>query len=341
MDSNRTIEGTGLGMSITQRLIQMMNGRISVKSVLNLGTQFTVYIPQKYTGSSLIGREVAENLQRFEVSAAKQIKRSQLVFEPMPYGSVLVVDDVETNLYVAQGLLAPYGLSIDTASSGFEAIDKVKEGKVYDIIFMDHMMPKMDGIETTEKIRGLGYTRPIVALTANAVAGQSEVFLSKGLDDFISKPIDVRQMDTILKKLIHDKQSPEVIDAARHHKNSHEEHAAAAQMVSVPAMLLTNPKLAEVFVRSANKIIDALETIHEKRNAGGNVAYEEDDIRVYIINVHGIKGALANLGEKEISAIAAKLENAGKEKDTAVMSEETPELLNRLRAMIEELQKES
>jgi signal transduction histidine kinase/CheY-like chemotaxis protein/HAMP domain-containing protein len=336
MEANRSIEGTGLGMSITQHLIQMMNGSISVKSELNWGSVFTVQLPQKDTGSGVIGREVAENLQKFEVNVANQIKRSQVVFEPMPYGSILVVDDVETNLYVAQGLLAPYGLSFDTAGSGYEALDKVKAGKVYDIIFMDHMMPKMDGIETTEKIRNLGYTRPIVALTANAVTGQSEIFLSNGLDDFISKPIDVRQMDAMLKKFIKDKQSPEVIEAARHHKNSHEEHAAAAQLVTIPAMLLANQKLAEVFVKSATKIIDALESLQEKYGDKGN-DYEEDDIRMYIINVHGIKGALANIGEKELSALAAKLEKAGKEKDIAVIEAETGELVNGLQAMIREL----
>jgi HPt (histidine-containing phosphotransfer) domain-containing protein len=101
-------------------------------------------------------------------------------------------------------------------------------------------------------------------------------------------------------------------------------------------MLLANQKLAEVFVKSATKIIDALESIKEKY--GGNVdVYEEDDIRMYIINVHGIKGALANIGEKELSALAAKLEKAGRENDIAVISAETPELVNGLRAMISEI----
>ena len=133
----------------------------------------------------------------------------------MPYGNVLIVDDVETNIYVTKGLLSPYGLKIDSALSGFEAIDKIKSGSIYDIIFMDHMMPKMDGIEATKILRELGYICPIVALTANALVGQAEMFLANGFDDFISKPIDVRQLNAVLNKLIRDKQPPEVLEAAR------------------------------------------------------------------------------------------------------------------------------
>ena len=176
-EANRTIEGVGLGMSITRNLIHLMKGEISVESELNKGTVFTVRLPQESTGYGVLGKELAENLRKFRINGTKQIKRTQIVFEPMPYGSVLIVDDVESNLYVAKGLLAPYELSIETVMSGFEAIDKVKDGKLYDIVFMDHMMPKMDGIETVKIMRERGYAQPIVALTANAVVGQSDVYI--------------------------------------------------------------------------------------------------------------------------------------------------------------------
>jgi CheY-like chemotaxis protein len=112
--------------------------------------------------------------------------------------------------------MEPYKLYIETAMSGKEAIKKIENGKVYDIVFMDHIMPGMDGIESTKRIRELGYTNPIVALTANAVAGQSEIFLTNGFDGFISKPIDIHQLNSILKKFVRDKQPPEVIEAANH-----------------------------------------------------------------------------------------------------------------------------
>ena len=98
-----------------------------------------------------------------------------------------------------------YKLNVETVSSGFQAIDLVKSGKTYDVIFMDHMMPQMDGIETTQQLRTLGYSGIIVALTANALVGNEEMFLHNGFDDFISKPIDTRHLDNILNKFIRDK----------------------------------------------------------------------------------------------------------------------------------------
>jgi len=326
-EANRTTEGTGLGMSITRNIVNMMNGRISIKSEVNWGTVFTVYLPQGKTDSEVLGREVAESLQNFELNDAKQIGKAQIVYEPMPYGSVLIVDDVESNLYVAKGLLAPYGLSIDTAASGYEAIDKITDGKVYDIVFMDHMMPKMDGIETVNKIRAMGYTRPIVALTANAVTGQADIFLASGFDGFISKPIDIRQLHAALKQFVRDKQSPGIIEAARQQTIDQGKGKMAA-MVQEP----DDSKLAGFFVRDASRAIVALEHIHPKDGV-----YSEDDIQSYIISVHGMKSALANIGEKELSARAAKLEQEGRNRDTALMKLETPVFMNELRTIVRRL----
>ncbi|MCL2009474.1 MAG: transporter substrate-binding domain-containing protein [Synergistaceae bacterium] len=215
VEANRMIEGAGLGMSITYNLVRLMSGEITVKSEPGAGTIFVVRLPQAAVGANVLGKEMAESLRGFRMSGAKQIRRAQVVFEPMPYGRVLVVDDVESNLYVVKGLLAPYKLSVDTVMSGFGAIDKIKDGGEYDIVFMDHMMPQMDGMEAAKIMRGMGYALPIVALTANALAGQAEVFLANGFDGFISKPIDVRELNATLKKFIRDKQPPEVIEAAR------------------------------------------------------------------------------------------------------------------------------
>jgi CheY-like chemotaxis protein len=123
----------------------------------------------------------------------------------MPYGKVLVVDDVTINIYVAEGLMMPYELSVETVNSGFHAIDLIRDGSTYDVIFMDHMMPEMDGIETTQKLRELGYTGTIVALTANALLGNDEMFMQNGFDGFISKPIDTLQLDALLNKFIREK----------------------------------------------------------------------------------------------------------------------------------------
>jgi len=129
----------------------------------------------------------------------------KIVREPMPYGRVLVVDDMDAHLDVTKMLLRPYGLKVFTVKSGFEAIDNIKAGNEYDIVFMDHMMPKMDGIETVKIIRELGYRHPIIALTADTTEGHAGMFLENGFDAFISKPIDLRLLDASLNKLIRDK----------------------------------------------------------------------------------------------------------------------------------------
>ena len=322
MEANRTTEGTGLGMNITRKLLNLMNGEIFVESELNKGTVFIVHLPQKKVGEGVLGKELVENLQNFRVNSATQIRRAQVVFEPMPYGSVLVVDDVESNLYVAKGLLAPYGLSIHTAMSGFEAVDNIKDGKVYDIVFMDHMMPGMDGIETTKIMRDMGYEEPVIALTANAVVGQAEVFLANGFDDCISKPVDVRQLNAVLKKYIRDKQSPEIIEDALRQKG----RGGSASGGARPTVI---QRLAEVFARDAAKAVTVLEAIDEKRGA-----FNEEEIREFTVRVHGMKSVLASIGEKALSAEAAQLEKAGHEKDAAVISSQTPVFLNGLRAVI-------
>ena len=330
METNRTTEGTGLGMSITRNLTQLMNGEISVKSEPGEGTTFVIRLPQQKTGSGTLGKEMANNLQQFRSSSRAQMKRVQITRELMPYGSVLIVDDVETNIYVAKGLLAPYGLKVDSVDSGHAAIHRIKKGNTYDVVFMDHMMPQMDGIEATKIIRDLGYTGSIVALTANAVMGQADLFLENGFDDFISKPIDVRQLNNVLNKLIRDKYPPEIVAAARKQMgNAKDMSADEAHKPSI------EPRFAEVFVKDAYKSITALEAINEKNSLN------EDDIRTYTIHTHGMKSALANIGKTELSAIAAKLEQAGRDKNIEAISADTLSFLNALRALVMELTPET
>ncbi|MCL2399928.1 MAG: response regulator [Defluviitaleaceae bacterium] len=211
---NRHIIGTGLGMPIVYRLAQMMNAQIEIESEVGKGTSVIVHIPQGVSGLEILGEKTVLQLQQFEVSTHTAAKRFDFTPEPMPYGSVLVVDDVEANLYVAQGLLAFYDLNIETCENGHEAIEKIKQGKMYDIIFMDQMMPGINGTETMRIMRDMGYMRPIAALTANALIGQAEALIREGFDGFISKPIQTKHLNTILIKHIRDKQSPEVIEAA-------------------------------------------------------------------------------------------------------------------------------
>jgi len=280
---------------------------------------FTVSLLQKCANRDPIGKEMAENLMRLNFINEQKIRNLQVKREYMPYGRVLIVDDVESNLYVARGLMASYDLSIDTAMSGFEAVDKIRNKCDYDVIFMDHMMPGMDGIEATKIIRELGYAKPIVALTANALAGHAEMFLKSGFDDFISKPIDTRQLNMTLNKLIRDKYPSEVVEAARKQKELVNNKTNKNSI---------NSQLAEFFIRDTKKAVKILESIYI------NKCRRADDVSMFIINVHAMKSALANVGEQELSQKASKLEQSGRDNDKKLMMEELPPFLNSLYAVI-------
>ena len=335
--TNRTTEGTGLGMSITRNLISLMSGDIIVESEPNKGSVFTVYLPQGKVGSEVLGKEAAENISNFRMGSRAQMRRVKIKREPMPYGSILLVDDVETNIYVAKGLLSPYKLSIDSAGSGFAAIEKVKGGAVYDIIFMDHMMPKMDGVEAVGIIRDLGYEHPIVALTANAVSGQAEKFREKGFDDFLSKPIDLRELNAILNKFIRDKQLPEVIEAAREEEvaDSERNTVEIAGLDTVKGLKRFNndrdtyKKVLCSYVKSVRSMLDTIADV------------KEDDLTDYRITVHGIKGSSYAIYADQIGRSAEKLEKAAKagdymyiEKHNAGFCETTLKFINSLEDMI-------
>ena len=213
MAANRSIEGTGLGLNIIKRIVELMEGEISVESEFGKGSIFTVSMIQQSADNSPIGEELARRLSNFTFTNKKQNKQ-EITREMMPYGSVLVVDDVEINLYVACEILLSYKLEVEMADSGIAAIEKIVNGKKYDVIFMDHMMPKMDGIETTKKLRELGYTGFIVALTANALVGNDKMFENNGFDGFVPKPIDINLINTILNKFVRD-MHPEEADKYR------------------------------------------------------------------------------------------------------------------------------
>jgi CheY-like chemotaxis protein len=248
--------------------------------------------------------------------------------EYMPFGKVLAVDDMPSNLDVVKLLLKLYGIEPETAEDGFGAIEKIKAGGVYDIVFMDHMMPGMDGIETTKKIRELGYTQPIVALTANEEDGQSEIFMANGFDAFISKPIDVRQLDSMLKEFVKGRQSPGDTEAM----NRQADKSAEGDLGEKGSWLDLYPQLAETFIRDLTTSTGVLQGLYEKRGS-----YGDEDIRMYTINVHAMKNVLANMGEKDLSKVAAALEQAGREKDTALITAMTPAFLAKLKKITEKL----
>ncbi|MCL2443285.1 MAG: ATP-binding protein, partial [Treponema sp.] len=327
-DANRTIVGTGLGMHITKRLIDAMNGTITVESVFNKGSVFTVRIPQERVGNKVCGTELADKMRdnRFKGTLKHRV---QIAHEYMPYGSIMIVDDVESNLYVAKGMMLPYGMKIETVSSGSKAVDKIRKGEKYDIIFMDHMMPVMNGIEATKFIRDMGYTNPIIALTANAVTGSSVIFLSNGFDGFLSKPIDIRELNSLLNRLVRDEHPDDVVKAARQQMEQQKPVNG-----SIPGSTQIKSDFKKILIQDIKKALVVLENILPKLTADNN-ANGIDDINLYITTVHGMKSVLLNIGESKLSAAALKLEQAGEAGKITEIVTDTPSFMNALRFIVE------
>jgi len=205
--AKRKTEGTGLGLTIVKNLTEIMGGGITVKSEYGKGSCFTAEIIQGIDNVQPIGNETAKNLKTFHYLDAKENEKINFLW--LPEAKALVVDDLPANLKVTMGLLAPYGIQVDTVVSGKKAVEMVKElpKRKYDIIFMDHMMPEMDGVETAAAIRSWEKEQnekeiPIIAMTANAIRGVREYYLANGFDDYLSKPIIPRNLHEIITKWI-------------------------------------------------------------------------------------------------------------------------------------------
>lgn len=190
-DRNTTIEGTGLGLAITKKLVQLMHGELVVQSVFGKGSKFTVSIDQKIASSTVKLEDTLE-VRKEDLQKDKDIAGK----------TVLVVDDNKLNIKVATRLLEDYGITVDSCLSGFECLEKIKNIK-YDLIFMDDMMPKMSGTETLHKMKeNPSFSTPVVALTANAIAGMEEKYLAEGFNSYLPKPIERKSLDAIINKYL-------------------------------------------------------------------------------------------------------------------------------------------
>ena len=251
------------------------------------------------------------NVLNREVSAAGA-DRAVLMSFTAPGARVLVVDDVPTNLIVAKGFLAPYGMTIDTCGSGEESVERVREND-YDLVLMDHMMPGLDGIEATAVIRGLekGRGLPIVALTANAMSGMRETFLRHGLDDFLSKPIDPASLDGILRKWI---------------PKGKQRAAAGNAPEQLKAETGAPFEIEGLDVKKSLDLIGGSEADyrellgHYSRDSAARIDFltvpqAEKDLKSFILHVHSLKSSSAYIGATALSEEAASIESAGRSGD--------------------------
>jgi CheY-like chemotaxis protein len=292
---------------------------------------------------------VAENLRSFRLIETRQSRGKNLVRAYMPYGKVLVVDDVVTNLDVAKGLMLPYGLTIDCLLSGPEAIECVRKAEVkYDAIFMDHMMPGMDGIEAAQIIRneiGTEYAKtvPIIALTANALAGNEEIFLSSGFNAFIAKPIDIMRLDVVLNQWVRDKQSEETL-----WKAGQEQAAQKTDEGASSGGVLENAKLEgmdfaaglerygteETYLRVIQSYLTHTPELLEKLGS-----LSPETLPQYAITVHGLKGASYGICAGGIGKEAEELEFAAKAGDYEKVNSKNAAFMAKVEAAMEGMKK--
>ena len=256
-----------------------------------------------------------------------------------PDACILVVDDINTNLKVAEGLLKPYGMTVDLRKSGAEAIEAVKK-KAYDLVFMDHRMPDMDGVEATRRIRALGAqdprytTLPIIALTANAVSGMREMFMESGFDDYLSKPIDTNKLHTILEKLVKNKRGKaqtETVQSAEEERATglHIEGIDTAQgLLHAAGQMDLYLEILSVFHDDG---YDSIQKVRDSLAAG--------DLNTYAIHCHALKSAAANIGAQTVSDAAKNLEMAGNRKDMGYIEAQNENFLNALEKLLGAIQR--
>jgi signal transduction histidine kinase/DNA-binding response OmpR family regulator/PAS domain-containing protein len=372
-------EGTGLGLPIAKRLVNLMKGDIQVSSEIGKGSRFTVDICQGVIGDDVLGAQVVENLRSFTYVDDKQKQQEHFPRSPIPYARVLVVDDNITNLYVIQGMLKPYQMKVDCITGGEEAIEIIREAKVkYNAIFMDQMMPSMDGIKATRFIREIGteYAKNIhiIIFTANANYENEKQFSKNGFQAFLSKPVDILALDRIIQQWVRDK------DIESDLYKLHEIYEAGSLESSELENLETNR-----VKKLENYDIEGLETSVSKRSEASEIKWLENyeiegldiiaglkrfsgDSKIYlavlesyatstlqlldsidkviennpeeyVIIVHGIRSSSYGIGATEVGGMAEALEIAAKDGDVGFVLQNHSAFSSAIQLLSDEIKK--
>ena len=297
MNKNVNVEGTGLGMAITKGLVEMMNGEISVQSKYGKGSIFTVEIDQQFSTKKVeeIEEQVESNIETFNAAGQK----------------VMVVDDNKINLKVAERLLREYNVSVELVVSGKECINRILDGKKYDLIFLDIMMPKMKGPEVLQNLRNIiGFKTPVVALTADVISGMEEKYISQGFDDCLPKPIIEEELYHILRKYLKENKnaskeitSNELSKAAKGSLKILEQNGVNVKqgLELLKDIEMYNITITEFFEELEEKIFQ-LETYKNNK-----------DLDSYSILAHSLKTEARYLGFNDLADMSYEHELASKE----------------------------
>ncbi|WP_051197176.1 ATP-binding protein [Butyrivibrio sp. XBB1001] len=329
-NKNRNIEGTGLGMSIAQSFLNMMGSHIEVESEYGKGSTFSFKLVQGVKDWKPIGNYE----ETFKRSVAERVKYREKF--TAPHARLLVVDDTPVNLTVFQNLLKRTRVQIDAATSGDEGISLFRH-RHYDVIFLDHMMPDKDGIETLQEMKGIKDTSntntPIICLTANAISGMREIYINAGFNDYITKPIDPDRLEALLLQFL-----PEDKIAPASDENEEDEgfipefvwdideldvHSGLAHCGSREAYMAT----LKMYYDAASKNADEIEKY-----------WGERDVNNTTIKVHALKSTSNVIGAHKLGEFAARLEKAGEAGDIKTLESQMGALLTEYKKLVKELE---
>ena len=341
-------DGSGLGLPIVQKLLQLMDSELKVESVFHKGSTFSFDVKQNVIKWEPIG----DYERAFSQATAHQEKTFTQSFQA-PNARVLVVDDADVNLLVFANLLKKTRIKIDTASSGLEMLQMVRMNH-YNMIFLDHRMPGMDGIEAFHNMKkmtdGLNYNTPVVALTANAVLGARQLYIDEGFSDYISKPVDTVRLEQVLLEYLPpdlivrgDDMTDDTQESSKPESNSAEKVSEpedeSAKYKNIPGIdynaAVTNCGTEDTFIQALEIFYNSLD-----KKADEIEGFErEKDIKNYTIKVHALKSAARLVGALKLSEDAKYLEACGDKSDVAEIEAKTPALLSLYRSYKPELAK--
>lgn len=345
-DRNRNIEGTGLGISITTQLLELMGSKLEVESVYGKGSAFYFTLEQKVMDAEPIGN-LGERIKK------RALEYSYQAAFTAPEAQVLVVDDNAVNRKVFANLLKETRVMIDEAAGGLECIRLAGE-KQYDVIFLDHMMPDLNGIETLHRIRenkdGFCHSTSVVALTANAVSGAREMYLKEGFDSFLSKPIIPEKLEKMLiqmlpeDKIVYEDISEDFPDGDG--ENAVSQLGQGSQAEELPQLdgidweyALLHLKDIDILKETADTFYLAMDRESEELEQLFQILQEtsgkqqEKVLEQFEIKVHAMKSNSAMIGAVPLSGVAKMLEYAARDKETEVLQAVTPVFLNEWKKM--------
>lgn len=328
-NKNRSIEGTGLGINITENLLNMMGSRLVVKSEFGVGSTFSFELEQKVIDKTPVdttNRSDKQNTQNFSETFTAE------------HANILIVDDNEMNLFVAKELLKHTKINITTVTDGKRCLE-VTHDKLFDLILMDHMMPYPDGIETLKMLRNdesnICKNIPVIALTANAISGAKEFYLNKGFSDYLTKPVEIKKLEEVLLKNI----KKDLITFVTHnnseslfeYQDEQNKHIDIKTGISYTYNKENYFVLLKMFDEKSSQRYEEITSIVEKCH--------EDSCKNYVIKVHSLKNTAAMIGAKQLAEIALNLELSGRRNDINFIKKHHDELLTEYKIVETEVKK--